>query len=88
MISGRVRSDTLARLGLGERENRVRGAASLERSPVLKILALELQSRSGQGVERLARHYRGSMDATLDAGAGLLNEVPGETGCIAAHCRK
>jgi len=68
-----------ARLRLRQGEYGVGGAARLEGAALLEVLALEVQLRTGLGVQRRAGEHGRDADLACDALARLLDEIPGET---------
>jgi hypothetical protein len=58
MVSRGVRHDPARQRVLGQRQNQVRGAANLERSAALEVLALEEHAHARFGVESARSKHR------------------------------
>ena len=67
VIAGRMRDNAAARFIFAQREHRVAGAASLECTDPLKILAFEIQLGVDFGIDRRRAEYRRAMHVWRDS---------------------
>ena len=65
--------DAATRCLIGQRKDRVHGAANLEAPAALKVLGFEEQLRSRKAIEGAAAHERSHMNATGDSPSGAFD---------------
>jgi len=66
VIAGRMRCDTAPRGYVVKRKHCVRCATCLERTDLLKILALKKERNSARFIQALARQHERTMNMRLD----------------------